>query len=165
MKGERSAVEAAIFAGDTNLRQAEVDAPKVAKGLGLEKSFDAALRPKGKKAAVGDAFESSGADPDSKYTWDLVRNNNAVMPNMSFQPRARYDRCYFTQHAAGGMATVPGSFRLVGTERFVVKNAPAAGTGGAGTAVFSGGDGGFGFDRSIFPSDHFGIVCDFDLTQ
>ncbi|CAM9604760.1 unnamed protein product, partial [Ectocarpus fasciculatus] len=62
----------AIFAGDTNLREAEVKQEKLAK-------------------EAGDMWQLCGADPERRFTWDMANNDNHVFGG-GFQPRARYDR-------------------------------------------------------------------------
>ena len=63
--------QAALFGGDTNLREAEVSP----------------------EAAACDAWTLAGAPEAARYTWDLVRNRNKVMPDGG-RPRARYDRVF-----------------------------------------------------------------------
>ncbi|CAM9355971.1 unnamed protein product, partial [Hapterophycus canaliculatus] len=103
----------AIFAGDTNLREVEVKQEKLAR-------------------EAGDVWQLCGADPERRFTWDMVRNDNHVFGG-GFQPRARYDRM-FVNPEAKDMAR---SFTLLGTERM----APP---------------------HSCFPSDHFGLDACFE---
>jgi exonuclease III len=126
--------QSSIFAGDTNLRVDEASQPKAAMALGRVSSFNAAFRPKA-KAAVVDAFEAAGEPIAEKFSWDCQLNDNISWSD-GFKPRARYDRCYVSR----SLSLVDGTFHLIGTSKFT--------TGAA----------------SIFPSDHFGIVCDFKCS-
>ncbi|CAM9457247.1 unnamed protein product [Scytosiphon promiscuus] len=83
----------AIFAGDTNLREAEVKQEKLAK-------------------EAGDMWQLCGADPERRFTWDMTKNDNHVFGG-GFQPRARYDRMFVNTEAKDGAT----SFALLGTER------------------------------------------------
>ncbi|CAN0008927.1 unnamed protein product [Ectocarpus sp. 4 AP-2014] len=83
----------AIFAGDTNLREAEVKQEKLAK-------------------EAGDMWQLCGADPERRFTWDMANNDNLVFGG-GFQPRARYDRMFVNGQAKG----YARSFALLGTER------------------------------------------------
>ncbi|CAN0408433.1 unnamed protein product [Pylaiella littoralis] len=84
---------AAIFAGDTNLREAEVKQEKLAK-------------------EAGDMWQLCGADPERRFTWDMAKNDNHVFGG-GFQPRARYDRMFVNSLAVGFAKT----FALLGTQR------------------------------------------------
>ncbi|CAM9429125.1 unnamed protein product [Sphacelaria rigidula] len=81
----------AIFAGDTNLREAEVKQEKLVR-------------------QSGDMWQVCGADSEHRFTWDLLKNDNLVL---GFQPRARYDRAFLNPKAKEGAR----SFALLGTER------------------------------------------------
>ncbi len=78
----------AVFAGDTNLRDAEVA------GLGIR-----------------DAWELLGSPPASRFTFDTL-----AIPNKSGRSRARYDRVFLNEHPGWrpvemsllGMEAVPG---------------------------------------------------------
>lgn len=74
-----------VFGGDTNLRAAEV-------------TDDARAR---------DAWRLAGEPDEHKFTWDLVRNRNKVMPG-GRRPRTRYDRVFVEGLRVEG-------FSLVGT--------------------------------------------------
>jgi len=130
----------AIFAGDTNLRQDEATQPKYAKQAGQSglARFNAAFRPKHAPALV-DAFEACGAPEAEKYTWDCARNDNLQGFDGPYKPRMRFDRCWSTP--LKGCVAVPGSFRLVGTSKFQIPPS-----------------------TSLFPSDHFGVCCDFEFS-
>ena len=124
----------ALFAGDTNLRAEETAAPKAAKALDLGSTFEACFRPK-KCPVVVDAFEASGAPPHAKFTWDCELNDNLGGFD-TFKPRARFDRCYVNR----GLRPVTGTFQLTGSEKFQADGR-----------------------NPVFPSDHFGIQCDFEV--
>lgn len=109
----------AIFGGDTNLRDKEVA------GMG------------GLPGGVLDLWEASGADPKTKFTWDVTANDNLDWTSGRFKPKIRFDRL-FLRPAAGHASNLSiRSFELIGKERL-----PSC-------------------DR--FPSDHWGIMCDFDI--
>jgi exonuclease III len=128
--------EAALFAGDTNLRNDEVAQPKAASDVSMQDRYEAAFRPK-QSAPIVDAFETIGEPGNHKFTWDCMINDN--LNYVDFKPRARYDRCFFTREK---LSVVPGSFHLVGTSKF---------------SIHSNG-------KSLFPSDHFGLCMDFDVN-
>eukprot|EP00752_Nemacystus_decipiens_P005954 g5377.t1 len=83
----------AVFAGDTNLREAEVKQEKLAK-------------------EAGDMWQLCGADPDQRFTWDMQKNDNHVFGG-GFQPRARYDRMFVNPQAKSSAK----AFALLGTQR------------------------------------------------
>ena len=106
-----------IFAGDLNMRAEDL------KKVG------------GIPSGVTDAWETTGENPDTKFTWDLELNDNKVFPNC--KPRARFDRMYFKRAQSG--ATIQCiDFVLVGVERLVC---------------------------GMFPSDHFGILATFVFSE
>ncbi|CAM9735706.1 unnamed protein product [Choristocarpus tenellus] len=81
-----------VFAGDTNLREAEIKSEALAK-------------------EVGDMWKLCGSDPEVRFTWDLLKNDNKDFG--SFKPRARYDRVFTSPTASEGAL----SFDLLGRER------------------------------------------------
>uniref|UniRef100_A0A7S4LFJ9 Endonuclease/exonuclease/phosphatase domain-containing protein n=1 Tax=Eutreptiella gymnastica TaxID=73025 RepID=A0A7S4LFJ9_9EUGL len=81
----------AIFAGDTNLREAEAQAEK-------------------RLARMTDAWVACGRDKSAQFTWDLQKNHNKEMPCQS-QPRARYDRLWVNEKFE------VQDFRLLGTDK------------------------------------------------
>lgn len=105
-----------IFGGDLNVREAEVKSVKVPKG-------------------VVDVWEACGADPNTRYTWDVKNNDNLdwSFPN---RPQARYDRIYISP-ADGKLR--PIRFELTGQDRLD--------------------------DCGRFPSDHWGLWLEFDIKQ
>lgn len=128
--------QAALFAGDTNLRNDEVVSPRASVDVNLSPSYDAAFRPK-KTAAIVDSFEQAGEPNKHKFTWDCLLNDNLGMAD--FKPRARYDRCFMTRDL---LTVCQDSFHLVGTSKFML---PSTGD-------------------MMFPSDHFGICMDLDVV-
>ena len=84
-----------IFAGDLNMRAEDL---KKVGGI-----------PKG----VTDAWETTGENSDTKFTWDLQLNDNKVFPNC--KPRARFDRMYFKRATSHAIQCI--DFKLVGKER------------------------------------------------
>ncbi|XP_071496092.1 tyrosyl-DNA phosphodiesterase 2-like [Diadema antillarum] len=88
-------------------------------------------------AGVADLWEVCGSDSRSKYTWDTAENDNLSWGEGRSRPKLRFDRLYQRPAAghAGNLAI--RSFQLVGKTRL-----PSCGR---------------------FPSDHWGIVCDFDM--
>lgn len=82
---------------------------------------------------IVDAWEESGRPADAQYTWDIRLNDNLdwSYPN---KPRIRFDRL-FVRSAQGANALKANKFMLVGLERLP------------------------GCRR--FPSDHWGIWCEF----
>ena len=106
-----------IFGGDTNLRDAEFNA------VG------------GLSGGVLDAWESCGSALTTKYTWNMVENDNT---DKEYQkpPKLRFDRILF-RPAKGAKAVKPSLFTLVGKERLK------------------------GCKR--FASDHWGVWLEFDI--
>ncbi|XP_028404358.1 tyrosyl-DNA phosphodiesterase 2-like isoform X2 [Dendronephthya gigantea] len=86
-----------IFGGDTNLRDAELNA------VG------------GLSGGVLDAWESCGSALTSKYTWNMAENDN-MDKKYQKPPKLRFDRI-FVRPAKGPKAIKPISFTLVGKER------------------------------------------------
>lgn len=110
----------AFFAGDTNLRDPEVG--KLPDG-------------------AADAWVAAGKPAEAQYTWDLLKNKNAIMPDGG-TPRMRFDRGYYwTPPDAQEHWRIAG-VSLVGTES---SRLPGA-------------------SRPLWPSDHFGLCCDFEYT-
>jgi hypothetical protein len=124
-----------LFAGDTNLREKEVPVPL---------SSSATSRP---SPPIVDAWEACGGHPDTRWTFDCLRNDNKPMQGLSFKPRCRYDRMWARNcappqgssaaAAASSVTLTPTAFRLLGTARM-----PSSAGG-------------------MFPSDHFGVCVDY----
>ena len=85
-----------IFGGDTNLRDKEVT------GMG------------GIPGEIQDTWESCGSELSTKFTWDMVENDN--MQDTGFKSRLRFDRI-FLRAANTARKLTPKSFTLVGKER------------------------------------------------
>ena len=105
-----------IFAGDLNMRAEDL------KKVG-------GIPPK-----ITDAWETTGENPDTKFTWDLELNDNKRFPNC--KPRARFDRMYFKRSQLNPVQCI--DFELVGLKKL---------------------------SCGMFPSDHFGILGKFLLTD
>ncbi|XP_075682678.1 tyrosyl-DNA phosphodiesterase 2 [Rhinoderma darwinii] len=103
-----------LFAGDTNLRDKEVE--KIG----------------GLPSNILDIWEFLGKPEHCRYTWDTKMNNNL---KISYTSRLRFDRIFY-RAAVDGSQVVPQSLDLVGTEKL---------------------------DCGRFPSDHWGLFCDFDV--
>lgn len=84
-----------IFAGDTNLRDAEVA------NVG------------GLPAGVCDVWEQLGKQEHCRYTWDTKANSNKTVPYVS---RCRFDRI-FLRSAKSGPTVTPDHMTLVGMEK------------------------------------------------
>lgn len=144
---------AAVFAGDTNLREREVPLDDIAKTKAAEtQRARAAADPdapppvlaRGRKRPramdphrplLGDAWVMAGSADAAKYTWDTSKNDNLDIKT-PFKPKARYDR-FFLLGPRGKFPDV-ASMRLVGTERLE--------------------------SCGVFISDHFGVLVDVDFT-
>ena len=81
-----------IFGGDMNLRDSEVGAVGIPQGC-------------------VDVWESCGADPGKKYTWDTAANHNL---QVTYKSRCRFDRLYLCQGASPLVRAT--SFELIGQE-------------------------------------------------
>ena len=82
-----------VMAGDLNIRENELSS------IG------------GVPRRLKDAWVECGSLYETKYTWDLMRNDNLVING---KPRARYDRMYIKQSDFKPEAL---NFKLIGTER------------------------------------------------
>ncbi|XP_038051974.1 tyrosyl-DNA phosphodiesterase 2-like [Patiria miniata] len=85
---------------------------------------------------IHDVWEMCGSPSGAKYTWDLTQNDNLDWPHPN-RPRLRFDRL-FLRHPKTAPRLEPKTFNLLGTERLPCHK---------------------------FPSDHWGIVCDFEVTS
>ena len=104
-----------IFAGDLNMRAEDL------KKVG------------GIPFGVTDAWETTGEDPQNKFTWDLERNDNKSFPNC--KPRARFDRMYFKRAPTKAIHCI--DFVLVGLKRLECGMFPSDHFGMLATFVFS----------------------------
>ncbi|KAK0039942.1 tyrosyl-DNA phosphodiesterase 2 isoform X2 [Biomphalaria pfeifferi] len=83
---------------------------------------------------VIDIWEYSGKRAQARYTWDLTINDNKQM-SAKFQPRCRFDRVYMRNSVPALLN--PVYFELAGIQRLS--------------------------SCQRFPSDHWGILCHFDI--
>lgn len=120
MSGAAPAPRFAFFAGDTNLRDPEVG--KLPTG-------------------AADAWVAAGKPADAQYTWDLLKNKNAIMPDGG-TPRMRFDRGYYWAPPDAQEHWRVAGVSLVGTES---SRLPGA-------------------SRPLWPSDHFGVCFDFEYS-
>uniref|UniRef100_UPI00358E95FC tyrosyl-DNA phosphodiesterase 2 n=1 Tax=Myxine glutinosa TaxID=7769 RepID=UPI00358E95FC len=95
---------AAIFAGDTNLRDKEVSE------IG------------GLPWRIHDMWVTLGSSPDTQYTWDTFVNDNLGHSNKS---HFRFDRIYFRGALDFSPKLLPRSLRLVGTEQLMCEMFPS----------------------------------------
>ncbi|XP_025072200.1 tyrosyl-DNA phosphodiesterase 2 [Alligator sinensis] len=82
---------------------------------------------------VLDIWEFLGKPAHCRYTWDSGSNSNL---NVSFKCKLRFDRIFFRAAAAAGGQLIPRSLDLLGLEKL---------------------------DCGKFPSDHWGLLCNFDV--
>ncbi|KAH7974276.1 hypothetical protein HPB49_013616 [Dermacentor silvarum] len=88
----------------------------------------------GRPRSLVDVWERCGRRREVRYTWDMMVNDNHPW-NARKKPQYRPDRVYIKASNPATMA--PGSFDLIGTERLS--------------------------SLGRFPSDHWGLVCRFNL--
>lgn len=86
---------------------------------------------------VLDLWEVTGKRPEAKFTWDSRRNEN-ISIDTKFRPCHRFDRLYL-RHAKPKPKVKPVYFELIGIEKI-----PTC---------------------QRFPSDHWGLLAHFDITQ
>ncbi|XP_077540844.1 tyrosyl-DNA phosphodiesterase 2-like isoform X1 [Haemaphysalis longicornis] len=84
---------------------------------------------------VQDMWVASGSDPSCRYTWDMERNDNLDFRDKG-KPQLRFDRVYVRHSLPPSLS--PTAFRLIGTRRLE--------------------------REGCFPSDHWGIVCQFKCS-
>ncbi|XP_072038471.1 tyrosyl-DNA phosphodiesterase 2-like [Amphiura filiformis] len=87
---------------------------------------------------VFDIWSLCGEPPDAEFTWDPTQNDKLEFP-FKMTAKCRFDRLYLKQGTASGLKVVPERFMLVGKKRLPV--------------------------CETFPSDHWGIVCDFKVEE
>ena len=85
---------------------------------------------------VEDVWEKFGEPKEYQFTWDLTINTNKKNLDKK-KPRFRFDRVYFKRSAVNQME--PKYSYFCGTQKLQ--------------------------DWKCFPSDHFGIVCEFENTK
>ncbi|XP_037555229.1 tyrosyl-DNA phosphodiesterase 2 [Dermacentor silvarum] len=88
----------------------------------------------GRPRSLVDVWERCGRRREVRYTWDMVVNDNRLF-NFCKNPQYRPDRVYLK--ACKPATMVPASFDLIGTERLS--------------------------PLGCFPSDHWGLVCRFNV--
>lgn len=89
---------------------------------------------------VHDVWISCGSRKECQWTWDTMRNTNKQMPG-KFKPRCRFDRVYFRPATAKESQWVaqPKFFGLIGLQKIA--------------------------NYQCFPSDHWGLLMDFDTKM
>ncbi|CDW53716.1 5' tyrosyl DNA phosphodiesterase [Trichuris trichiura] len=126
-----------LFGGDLNLRDHEVKAHCDSSPAEFSKVqiFKIQTLPEG----IVDLWKANGSPSGEKYTWDSTKNDNIASKGIagrSYRPRCRFDRIYM-KHSTPRLLT-PTEFKLVGKR--VIRSC------------------------LCYPSDHFGILCCFQLT-
>ncbi|XP_057370776.1 tyrosyl-DNA phosphodiesterase 2-like [Daphnia carinata] len=81
-----------------------------------------------------DVWEACGSRKECQWTWDTMRNTNKEFPGQ-FKPRCRFDRIFLRPSTSN--SAVPKFFGLIGLQKI------------------SG--------YQCFPSDHWGLLADFDV--
>lgn len=84
---------------------------------------------------ISDVWEMTGSKSNCKFTWDMLLNTNKEFDS-GHKPRCRFDRIYLRDSDAKSVS--PVHFELVGLEKLRV--------------------------YKVFPSDHFGLLADFDIS-
>lgn len=150
-----------VFAGDTNLREAEISAKEVYKTLAAEEKRQALVKADSKADAAGrsegeseprkprkrtrvdsaslkfsDAWLMAGGDKNHQYTWDMSSNDNLDFSDVPYRPKARYDRVFMLGPTSKHPTVY--SFELLGKERLPCEK---------------------------FISDHYGVQVDIDFTS
>ncbi|PRD23060.1 UNVERIFIED_CONTAM: Tdp2 [Trichonephila clavipes] len=88
----------------------------------------------GLPAGIEDLWIACGQRKECAYTFDMTRNDNLII-NGKFKPRCRFDRAYV--HHASPRQLNPVYFGLIGLERL--------------------------YPHRCFPSDHWGLMCHFEM--
>ncbi|CAN8063490.1 unnamed protein product [Agarophyton chilense] len=101
-----------FFAGDTNLREAEVPASQIIKHTA--NALAAPKKRKSTKERFSDVWVLAGAPEQHKFTWDMQNNDNLDFEKAGFKPKARYDRAFVLSPSN---AEHVSSFTLVGRQR------------------------------------------------
>lgn len=127
-----------IFGGDLNLRDKEVLiylSLNTAGELNDLSSFQL-YQVGGPPPRTKDAWEACGARKECQYTWDNMRNTNKSVPG-NFKPRFRFDRVFC--RPATSHSAIPKFFGLIGLQKIA--------------------------GYQCFPSDHWGLLVDFDAKS
>ncbi|XP_064488700.1 tyrosyl-DNA phosphodiesterase 2-like [Ornithodoros turicata] len=91
----------------------------------------------GLPTGIEDIWETCGRSPASSYTWDMTLNDNLDWAHGATRPRCRFDRIYLRQSQPPYLK--PATFNLIGQNRMEVLR--------------------------CFPSDHWGLLCEFSVMQ
>lgn len=97
---------------------------------------DSEVEKVGIPAGIEDIWVTLGEPKEYQFTWDLTVNTNKKNLDKK-KPRFRFDRVYFKTSAQKQIA--PKYFRFCGTQKVP--------------------------DWKCFPSDHFGIICEFKFRK
>lgn len=89
----------------------------------------------GLPSGIVDLWISSGQRKECQFTWDMRRNDNLPTNWGTYKPQCRFDRVYFRESQP--LKVVPGHFGLIGLQRLK--------------------------PHVCFPSDHWGIICQFKV--
>ena len=81
-------------------------------------------------------WEACGSRKECQYTWDTTRNTNKELPG-KFKPRCRFDRVFL--RPATTTYAMPKFFGLIGLQKIA--------------------------GYQCFPSDHWGLLVDFDAKS
>jgi endonuclease/exonuclease/phosphatase family metal-dependent hydrolase len=143
-----------IFGGDTNLRDKECPPGSLPPG-------------------VADAWEAAGSPPAAALTWDMRKNDNKPFPGGS-KPALRFDRVWF-RNVPGVAGTATGAAAAAATAAAATAAAAAAAAAAGIRLVAPGGAPPLvaravrliGTTRlpspcRMFPSDHWGVLVDFE---
>ncbi|XP_077990781.1 tyrosyl-DNA phosphodiesterase 2-like [Glandiceps talaboti] len=84
---------------------------------------------------INDVWQMCGSPPDAQYSWDISKNDNLDW-RFKNKPKCRFDRLFMRQSSESPKLH-PQNFRFVGTERLA--------------------------SCGRFPSDHWGILCEFKV--
>lgn len=127
--------DVAVFAGDTNLREAEVSARLVQKTAPKKDGETGTVKRRKVEPKFQDAWILGGSQPDEKYTWDMSQNDNHE-DFREFKPKTRYDRCFVL--APKDVQLRVERFKLLGKNRLPCDK---------------------------FVSDHWGVCIDFTIDR
>lgn len=87
---------------------------------------------------IHNAWNYLGRPPESRHTFDAGKNENIIRKGWEGPPiRTQYDKVFFANGQTSARTLRPKAFRLIGKQKLAA-------------------------DSDCVPSDHYGIVCDFD---
>ncbi|KAL3124663.1 hypothetical protein niasHT_009250 [Heterodera trifolii] len=101
MAGTDSEETLAVFGGDLNIRDKEVAGIQSESGVSL--------------STMRDAWEAAGSNSNSRYTWDMCRNDNY---RNNGRARCRFDRLYFSGPYGEVEFSLEGTNRIRGPDCF-----------------------------------------------